>query len=342
VASLGGNIGRTIRTRQKGDAPLYRPEPGATSCGYDDENRIIWQGWGDDGPIRKGTDYILVDEDSGREETRNRPLLRRAQQFVFDSRHFARPYLERDRYRLAQKALDESPLALETKTQIYSYLDTPVAHPYLSYLNLCDVYRPFPETGKKCSECQGKKARVGQRSFKQTCPFDSLTVWNLGLRAFHTFHRTSRKEPWLVCRHEECAGHHSQASWSVTDETDWASLLKGIVRNRCGADKTLNSVGLGPFEHVTLSNCEADDQRKERLFCSKPPHDDADKELKMIGGIGGLWRAMVDGQTLLGSWSGEEGGGRTSCDPEWALGRSRADEQHSQTAFASLHRSGLY
>lgn len=306
-----------------------------------DRQGVGWQ-YGDDGPIRENFCYHIVDLDNGSQQYRGRPPLRRSRQFIFDARHFAQRLLGQDRQRLTAHVLDVSPLALETKLQILSYLDEPVVDPYLSNFSLAEVYSAFPDVDTKCLKCMGKQSTKADRAMKQTCPQASLTVWNLALRAFHTFHRRSKNGDWLLCQDIGCQGHHADSDWMVTNETQFLAMLDAIVCARCGPGATLKSVGLGPVDEITLASEEEDNERRKLLFSTMSPVCDAQDDRLMRGGIAGVAHAMLHGQTMTGRWQGQMTGGGSMTDPAWCVGRTKGDEGSSQWALKALHiRCGL-
>ncbi|KAL2402589.1 hypothetical protein ABEF93_001864 [Exophiala dermatitidis] len=139
LAALGGIKGRQIWVPRPGDAPVYQPDPAATGWAFEKaEGPLLWQQYGDDGPIRQEFHYHIIDEDRNDVQFRCRDVFRRSRQFIFDAHYFTR-------IRLAEHILDSSPLATETKVQIMGYLDDPNFEPYLSRLDLADVYSPFPD-----------------------------------------------------------------------------------------------------------------------------------------------------------------------------------------------------
>ncbi|EXJ78629.1 hypothetical protein A1O1_09030 [Capronia coronata CBS 617.96] len=157
LAACGGISGRRIWMPEPGSTPLSDKDPSATLWSYKEnsegQREMLWQQYGDDGPIREDFFYSIVNVDTGNEELRTRQVLRRSKQFVLDARQVAQPYLARDRYQLASHILDASPLAMETEVQILSYFDEPAFDPYLSHLDLAEVYSPFPAIDKTCVEC---------------------------------------------------------------------------------------------------------------------------------------------------------------------------------------------
>ncbi|KAL2438375.1 hypothetical protein ABEF95_008099 [Exophiala dermatitidis] len=341
LAALGGINGRRIWVPEPGDAPVYQPDPAATGWAFEKaEGPLLWQEYGHDGPIRQEFHYHIIDEDRNDVQFRCRDVFRRSRQFILDSHYFTR-------IRLAERILDSSPLATETKVQIMGYLDDPVLEPYLSKLNLADVYSPFPAVDKhlECLECKTNTRHKTNLHFKLTCPHKSLTIWNLVLRTFHTFHPRSRlaTDTWFLCRHMPCQGHHTgddAHEWIVLYEDEFRNVLDGIVSDRCGPGTNLGSVGFGPVDEITLSSEEADEERQKRLFGHRPPTGGADEDFSMKGGLAGLAHAMRHGKTMLGCWQGEGCGGETNTDAPWARGRTLSDERQAQQALSDMVTRG--
>ncbi|KUI63431.1 hypothetical protein VM1G_10249 [Cytospora mali] len=288
-----------------------------------------------DGPARETYSYDVVDEDRGKTHWRGRLMLRRSRQFVLDARKMVKANLAKEGRRLAERALARSPLPVELQVEVLSYLEDIQEHPYLSKLDLAAVYKPFPETGKKCLECAIRGNKTADKMFKTTCPQKSVAIWSLPLRMFHTFHR-NKQGGLSLCIHSDCNGHHHDASWSLgTTAVRLEDHLNGLLQGRCGPGVTLKSIGLGPLDPVRLPTVQEDSQRIERLFQSfsrRYEKKDMNDENLWIG-ISGLVDVMLHERVLLGL----NPSGQTTTGINWMLGRTRQDEQRACLALKQGH-----
>lgn len=322
-------------TRPEGDTAYYPRDPDSSRVSYrevDGERMLIWQDIGSDGPIRESYHYMLVDEYAGETLFRDRAALRRSRQFILDTRKIAEYNRARDSERLAQVAMIRKRLPAELQMMVFDYLDETQAHPYISKLDLPAVYRPFPDINHKCRGCSGRASSSADKMAKATCPLNSLIIWSLPLRAFHTFHKTSGGD-WHLCPHIDCDGHHRDSSWQsqVTVE----GHLDNIVQSRCGQGLTINDIGLGPLKPARLLTVEEDRARERQLFWDGGDDDegrDVRDEARWVG-VAGLASVMLHSKTLLGLYNN----GRTFTEPSWLLGRTRQEESRACAALARDH-----
>ncbi|KAG6355785.1 hypothetical protein INS49_003751 [Diaporthe citri] len=130
--------------RAEGDTAQYPRHRDSSRAGYqklaDGESMLMWQDIGSDGPIRESFRYTLVDQDTGKEVSRHRAVLRRSRQFVLDARKIAECHLARDSERLAQMAMARRSLPAELQLMVFEYLDEIQEHPYVGKLDLSAVY----------------------------------------------------------------------------------------------------------------------------------------------------------------------------------------------------------
>ncbi|KUI54486.1 hypothetical protein VP1G_01951 [Cytospora mali] len=292
------------------------------------------------GPARETYSYGIVDEDTGQTQWRGRLMLRRSRQFVLDARKIAKTNLAKDRRRLAERALARSPLPLELEADVLGYLEDIPEHPYLSKLDLAAVYKPFPESGKKCVECASRGNKAADKMFKATCPQKSVAIWSLPLRMFHTFHR-NRQGGLSLCIHSDCNGHHHDSSWLLrTAAIGLEDHLNGLLQGRCGPGVTLKSIGLGPLDPALLPTMQEDSQRRSRLFqnCWGGYNEKDVNEENLWIGINGLVDVILHGKVLIGLHTS----GRSTTDINWMLGRTRQDEQRARLALTEVHSHCAY
>lgn len=342
--------------RSEGDTTPYSRHPEATRWASEDHESghqlIMWQYVGNDGPIRADYNYEVVDEDTGQCHWRGRRILQRSRQFILDARRIAARTRFLDTQAAARDMLAHSRLPIELQYEIMTYIDSqePPEHPYLSKLDLSQVYRPFPARGRpgKCDACPARAASAADKMARSTCPHKAITIWSLPLRTFHTLHHTSAKanNTWRVCALESCAGHHPDASWRAPAPRPGA-FLDALVSSRCGAPggasggttaAALGDVGLGPSDPVELPTEEEDNDRKRRLFERRGPLVTAEEdrvEEALWTGIGGLECVMRSGEVLMG----RHPSGRTTTRPAWAFGRTVHEESRALDVFKSIMRS---
>lgn len=327
-------------TRPQGDTTRYPRHPDASWIGYQDsthgERMLMWQDIGSDGPIMESYHYKLVDEDTRELHCRQRAALLRSRHFVMDARKIAQYHLAVDGRRLAQMIMVRNSLPAELQLMILEYLDDIQEPVYLGKLDLSAVYRPFPDISKKTSSCCGHGRSISHRIAKATCPLNSITIWNLPLRAFHTFHQT-KDGAWQVCPDIECAGHHRDSSWQTLDISIEDQLNKIIQHRSCQSLANIGEVGLGPLEPAELPSAE-DWAREQRLFSGYRVDQDDDESREdrveaRWGGVAGLVGVMLHNETLLGLHSS----GRTSTEPSWLLGRTHQEEYKARVALARGH-----
>ncbi|KAI9163494.1 hypothetical protein HJFPF1_05111 [Paramyrothecium foliicola] len=248
-----GMTGGQLWKPKPGDAPIYEGFEHSTSTvvGEPDETGqqpVIRQTLYSDGPlVWKDSAFCFIREDS--ESWLHGPGLRRSNQFVLDVRQRLHHTIVRRRNYLAYKAMSRGGLPQELQRYVVRDIDTPVRHPYLSHFSLSEAYRPFPrQADEACSSCScGSRAEQASTPREQTCPRKSVTIWNLGLRVFHTFHETARGK-LVMCRQAEiCPGHHGDSSWAIRSDAQLANYIRNFIKTRCGQSATLSSVGLGPL-----------------------------------------------------------------------------------------------
>lgn len=339
----------------------------------------MWECVGDGGPIRAKYVYDVVDE--GLSETylrdredeemmahrREREMLQRSRQFILDARRLAARRLFLETRAAAQEVLVRTRrLPVELQSMIMALVDAEepsgisLPGPYLSKLDLAQVYRPFPARPGRRGKCDVCSAAPDDM-VRSTCPRKALTVWSLPLRIFHTLHKTGpsrasgpvrlrRASGWRVCALENCNGHHQDESWHtapVLGEPAWSapSFLDAIVSARCGAPgttTTLSDVGLGPLDPVVLLNVDEDEERQIRLFDShgrtgtlRTASGEAGVEMldhfleAKWSGLGGLLQVVGSRRVVYGAcpatwWSGPA---------TWALGRTRHEERRALNAL---------
>lgn len=343
LAALGGTRGRSYWFRAEGDEAKYERDPSARAWKYDygvNQYHLVWQEFGSDGPIRENYVYSLID-DFGRKYRRKRVVLRRSRQFILDARKIAARNLMRERCRLGQIAMDCSRLPFELRRMVMKYLELPeMEHPYVQQLDLGEVYRPFPEQLNSCAECKARRSRKVDRVAKRTCPVNSIVVWNLPLRTFMVFHRTDNarwRSGWSLCKTSNCAGHHLDNSWEISDSGGLTTYLEGIVKLRCGADATLKSVGLGPANDPISPTAEEHWRRAKRIFEPERWEEDDELETRMIG-LGGLCDAMTHDRNLQGCYYADNGQVAKSIGGiHWIYGRTRSEEQEAVHVFRWNH-----
>lgn len=330
MTALNGVRGRELWLREEGDTTPYRRHPEASRHGSsksrDGQHELIsWQMIGSDGPIRDDYFYLLVDEDNGRETWRTRPALRRARQFILDARKVAARNALRHWQVLAAVALARSPLPTELRMQVLSHLQLPPAEdPYVDKLDLAVEYSPFPEEGTKCATCSSRAATNADRCVKRTCPHKAITMWNLPLRAFQTWHEGATGE-WGLCKEENCTGHHPNLDWKVENEEQLTLSLENIVQNRCGSDATLESMGMGCVPNLIADTEEEDRLRMRELLNKDGWDEDSEKEAKWTG-LTGLVDVMMHRRALVS----KHRSGHASVDPSWMMGRTRNEESKAE------------
>ncbi|KAF7548799.1 hypothetical protein G7Z17_g6838 [Cylindrodendrum hubeiense] len=237
------------------DEPIYKGFEHATVVVFGEpeheggRQRVISQTLYSEGPIRFHLNYCLFDDKS--EEWLKGPRLWRSMQFVLDARQTIHPWLVQERERLAQKVMEEK-LPTELQRLVLGLIqEEPTAHPYLSHLDLPTVFRPFPSLAGACVECEPTTEVAATSSKQATCPHRSIFIWNLALRAFHTFHQPADGE-FVMCSHMDvCEGHHDDPAWQVPDQEALQSQVERIIQSRCGASSSIKSVGFGPLGDAT-------------------------------------------------------------------------------------------
>jgi hypothetical protein len=240
-----------------GDAPIYEgPEHARRSVfGLEDHTGrqpIIEMTFYSSGLLDlRDTSFCLVDNDD--EETwLHPPALCRSWHFVIDVRQFLHASDVRRRKYLATGAMNQAQIPPEVQAYVQADLEAPARHPYLSRFDFAAAYGPFPPKSlpeQACSVCDQlppAEADEPNATKARTCPRKSVTIWNLGLRAFHTFHEISSGRIVMCRSGGQCQGHHEDGSWSIETDAALINYIRDFVKQRCGPSATMAAVGLGP------------------------------------------------------------------------------------------------
>ncbi|CAH0058192.1 unnamed protein product [Clonostachys solani] len=176
-------------------------------------------------------------------------------------------------------------------------------HPYLSRLDIGAAYIPIPKRevdDKECEKCQN--AVLGHDISPQaTCLNRNIYIWNVALRAFHTFHR-GQDGRVSMCKHKGiCQGHHSNEEWRVTTKEDVRKYAFDIFESRCHIS-SLPASAQDWFKAMTTINPHPGHQSRD----SKPEHSirmrfprlglgrvEADIRYRREGGLCGLVFSMI-------------------------------------------------
>ncbi|KAF5001511.1 hypothetical protein FGRMN_982 [Fusarium graminum] len=173
--------------------------------GDGDTDKFHWKVDGSDGPIRQRVFYSVVDDD-GREQNKYIWISRRSRQFCFDARQMPESELGRQRHEMLEKILVRRKIPREIQAMILEYLPYRDEFPYLRDFDIAKAYAPFPEDDERCLSYEDPGA---DSSIRCRCPRQTLHIWNLMLRRFHTFHMNGLNE-WSLCVHGvECPGYHN-------------------------------------------------------------------------------------------------------------------------------------
>jgi len=315
-------------------------------------------------PIRAKYCYRLLDN-----ETRlgyifdslcSRQVLRRSRQFVLDARRAATRNSLIERNIWARVGLRHSRLPPELIYMIMKYVEVPkMDQPYVHKIDLAQVYRPFPPAVRRCEHCKTLSRKKADQTAKRTCPSQSIVVWNLALRAFMTFHRpaadSNSRIKYSLCRITECQGHHTDESWRITDASQLTQAMEAVVRQRCGDEATLETVGLGPASDLLVTTAEELHKRKYLFGSVKLPRWEEDRrdEIAMLG-YGGLVDTMMHNRCTLanfhmdnhphmnlgmylGTIQGAQQIGKIAADAVWLYGRAKWQERAVRTALLDGH-----
>lgn len=352
--ALGGGLGRRVWCRSEGDTAVYPMPAHARQWSFTEpasesnaEPLLKTFEIGTDGPLRKSYNYSVAIPGAGTQSHHMRPVLQRSRQFALDARKIAAVHIHEDRLRLAQVILERiRPLPAELREMVYGYIVTETRPDlYVEKLDLESVYRPFPEHMKDskngtCRICAGKPPDDAAMNRKRSCPLKTIIVWNLPLRAFMSFHlfseRTGHSTVYVPCRYRDChetRRHHDSADWEMSQDVDGelGEFLNSTIRERHGAEASLDTVGLGRIENMVLLEQADCAQRQQGLF--RGPQEFADKNAEWRWkGIAGLLDAMVHGCYLRGVNVYEnQHVGRTLYGlrnhAEWMYGLKKSDEE---------------
>ncbi|CAF3578569.1 unnamed protein product [Fusarium graminearum] len=316
----------------KGSVPGDNYERSRSQVHIPDDDEVEADEWvyktvGTDGPIREPINCSIFDEREKRNYCSGLDYFPRSCQFITDARRIGQPLSTIKGRILAERGLSHAGIPPELRAAIFSYLDRPFRHAYLSKVDIVKAYAPFPNI-ESCSECDQDK---------QTCPTKSMYIWNVPLRTFFVFHRT-KSNVGVLCKYgTNCQGHHEDNSWKITKEKDFQEYVEKIVKDRCGSTTTLSQVGFAPAADFTLRDREEDEKRSERLFHDRGPIEDSTKEQRFNGGLWGLVASMMHNKVLVGSWQGIDESSTCSTAAEWALARCLADKECAETAIKKIH-----
>ncbi|KAH7151758.1 hypothetical protein B0J13DRAFT_546766 [Dactylonectria estremocensis] len=334
-----GMTGKQYWLPQKGDEPIYKAFDISTATTFGEPDSVggkqpvIEQTLYSDGPIRWNLTYCLFKDET--EVWLRGPRGYRSLQFILDARQIMYPWLVGERKRLAQKAMDER-LPLELQQLVISHLEKPATHPYLSHLNLSSLYRPFLSMPGNCRPACGLPTKSNPIE-QTTCPSRTVYIWNLPLRAFHSFHRDTEGFLYLCSNPGICESHHEGESWKITDEEGLRSQLQQTVTSRCGPSSSLDSVGLGPFGGMEGPH----DRDGIRAWLEVPAYGMEDSDLEadqvMTSAMGLVnhmvhfrsWRPIFNGGVKLRGASREKAA--------WSWAWSEEDDDEAKSALKDLH-----
>ncbi|KAK7222364.1 hypothetical protein V2G26_010367 [Clonostachys chloroleuca] len=174
------------------------------------------------------------------------PCLRRSHYFIQDIRQKLNSAMPEEALRLVSSLLHQH-IPLELQRAILEYINPPGSadiHPYLSRLDIGAAYIPIPKRVADDEECEICKNIIpGQPiSAQATCLKRNVYIWNVALRAFHTFHR-GQDGRVSMCKHKGiCHGHHSNEEWRVTSKEDVQKYAVDIFESRCHISSLPTSV----------------------------------------------------------------------------------------------------
>ncbi|KAH7312670.1 hypothetical protein B0I35DRAFT_437505 [Stachybotrys elegans] len=287
------------------------------------------------------------------------PGLRRFRQFVLDARqagHYRR--VERNQGILLDKVMGKSPI--ELREMVRGHLDQPEKHPYLSHMDLAEAYEPFPDKVKKCQTCAVAE-ETGSVDHSNSCPERTFHVWNLGLRAFHSFHKFRGNKVVLCNDADLCVGHHLireptgprrlQPHRGQRDKMLQERIL-GIFRSRCDNVDSLPDKDWFTMHSVIDANDATITPSEERV--RHQPHQyriqwpsygltklQRRENDEMVGGYAGLLHAMLHENVLVAYMNLD--GSFQKCWSQMACkmmyGRRREDEKLAKRVVQALHPS---
>jgi hypothetical protein len=246
--------------------------------------------------------------------------------------------------------MNQADLPPEVQLYVTKDLEVPERHPYLSRFDFSSEYGPFPpkvDRTQACHVCEALPASEAgpAKNKKETCPKNSTTIWNLGLRAFHTFHETQTAtgyEP-VLCRFEgPCDGHHVQDDWALKSDAAVINHVRDIVKGRCGQAVTLASVGLGSTWTIE-STMDCPFERQRSRFGLKGETFKVIEDIQ--GGMYGLAPTMLHRESERNACKWEPSQHKECFtmkidDDKWMLGRSLAEERRIGEALKNMHRGG--
>ncbi|KAF5659008.1 hypothetical protein FHETE_9636 [Fusarium heterosporum] len=330
------------RSRSDHDWTLYDGPMPRWDNGDGDTDKFYWKVDGSDGPIRQRVFYSLVNDD-GRQHSKYIWIFTRSRQFCFDARQISEARLGRQRHELVDKILVRQKIPREIQALILEYLPYREEFPYLRDLDIAKAYAPFPEVGEWCLSCEDL---VIDSSIKCTCPRQTLHVWNLALRRFHTFHMTGFNK-WSLCVHGiDCPGHHDRKDneWVVDTNAAFIKYVEKEVAKENGL--SLDQAGFGPADKIILKDRAEDQKRRRRLNKGAGIYKDAMEEWRVMGGLGGLVNCMLHGRVIIGGYRTGVSNRLAKCtdryktiSAEWALGENLIATRIAQRTISDFHTS---
>ncbi|KAM0441263.1 hypothetical protein ACHAPT_000570 [Fusarium lateritium] len=345
LAALGGK-GRRWFWSEHTDEPVWTTFPARPpEVGDEDTEELLWKQIGTDGPIRESRVYRTLGKDACEESWHAVPVLRRSRQFIFDARQISKPFLTKERRHLLAGILLRAKIPTEIREMIWVYMkEPPPGKPsYLAGLDIAAAYAPFPRTSQPCQECKERKSRRQDKSLKETCPENTIYVWNLPLRLFHVLHQRDTTEWWLCKEGLECTGHHDDDDeWCVENHHQLLDWIDAVNVDRNDKFTELHDTDYGARGVITTSPKE-DEARQDRLFTENGPFEDAAEQRKMTGGLCGPPSVMAHKAAVVGAWSEGRERGITTIDVQWALGRNLVEQGRAEDATGTLwHLTARY
>lgn len=278
------------------------------------------------------------------------PCLRRSHYFIQDIRQMLASAVPQERLELAMSAI-QGKLPAELQQSITKYANpsgSRVIHPYLARLDIGTAYTPLPNRDSldnmECDECTKACLETADPS-DSTCPKRSIYIWNVALRAFHTFHRVGDGRLFM-CKHQGiCKGHHTDYGWRVTRKEDVRQYALDIFETRCHVS-SLPDTARRWFEAMTTINPHTN---PESFKVPNAPHstprlkfyplgletDEADQRYRREGGRCGIVSSMVysyvhtHGPYLDSPLDATTAGA-------WAYGKSMEEEEEVAKALLDL------
>ncbi|CAH0026952.1 unnamed protein product [Clonostachys rhizophaga] len=207
------------------------------------------------------------------------------------------------------------------------------------------AYIPIPKRVVDDEECEICENIIPRQpiSAQATCLKRNVYIWNVALRALHTFHR-GQDGRVSMCKHKGiCHGHHSNEEWRVTSKEDVQKYALDIFEGRCHIS-SLSTSAQDWFKAMTTINphpgpVSSNYYKAKHYIRMRFPRlglrgEEADIRYRKEGGLCGLVFSMIHPKVHRQHPDKADPFDVDTNKPgQWAYGRSMDEEKEMTEAL---------